>query len=195
MQFVSEDHCLLELVDPDTRAPVAQTDGAVGEMVFTFLDWEGTPFMRYALGDLIQVWDAPPDCPTPGRLFRILGRTDDMLIVKGVNVYPAAIQDLLAGFRPRVTGHFRIAFDGPGPQVTPPLTLRIEHGDGERSDDLPALAAGIAEACRARLRVTPAIEWLRPGALPREAGKTRLIERNGQGRGSGQAIRSSSVPR
>ena len=195
MQFVSEDHCLLELVDPDTRAPVAQTDGAVGEMVFTFLDWEGTPFMRYALGDLIQVWDAPPDCPTPGRLFRILGRTDDMLIVKGVNVYPAAIQDVLAGFRPRVTGHFRIAFDGPGPQVTPPLTLRIEHGDGERSDDLPALAAGIAEACRARLRVTPAIEWLRPGALPREAGKTRLIERNGQGRGSGQAIRSSSVPR
>ena len=50
MQFVSEDHCLLELVDPATRRPVPQTDGATGEMVFTFLDWEGTPFMRYAPG-------------------------------------------------------------------------------------------------------------------------------------------------
>lgn len=177
MQFVSEDHCLLELVDPETREPVEQRDGAIGEMVFTFLDWEGTPFMRYALGDLIQVWDAPKDCPTPGRLFRILGRTDDMLIVKGVNVYPAAIQDVLAGFRPRVTGHFRILTDTDGPQVTPPLTLKVEHGESDHADGKTALADAIVSACRARLRVSPDIVWTAPGSLPREAGKTQLIER------------------
>lgn len=177
MQFVSEDHCLLELIDPETRLPVEQTDGAIGEMVFTFLDWEGTPFMRYALGDLIQIWDAPADCPTPGRLFRILGRTDDMLIVKGVNIYPAAIQDILAGFRPRVTGHFRILLDRDGPRVPPPLTLKVEHGERERAAGHRALAEEIAGACRTRLRVSPRIVWTPPGSLPREPGKTRLIER------------------
>jgi len=176
MQFVSEDHCLLELVDPETREPVEQTNGAMGEMVFTFLDWEGTPFMRYALGDLIQVWDAPPDCPTPGRLFRILGRTDDMLIVKGVNVYPAALQDVIAGFRPRVTGQFRILLDGPGPQVTPPLNLKIERGAGETDESLPGLAATIVGACRSRLRITPEITWISSGSLPRQQGKSMLIE-------------------
>lgn len=176
MQFVSEDHCLLELVDPETREPVEQSDGAVGEMVFTFLDWEGTPFMRYALGDLIQVWDEPPGCPTPGRLFKIIGRADDMLIVKGVNVYPAAIQNEIARFRPRVTGHFRIALDAPGPRVAPPLKLRVEHGESSSADSLPALAEEIASHCRKTLRISPAIEWLPPGTLPREAKKTSLIE-------------------
>lgn len=180
MQFVSEDHCLLELIDPRTRAPIAQTDGAIGEMVFTFLDWEGTPFMRYALGDLIQVWDEPPNCPTPGRLFKIVGRADDMLIVKGVNVYPAALQDAIARFQPRVTGHFRIALDTPGPLVTPPLALRVEHGEQETADTLASLAEEIVAHCRKILRIAPAIEWLAPGALPRESQKTQLIEIAGE---------------
>ncbi|MBX3592620.1 MAG: AMP-binding protein, partial [Burkholderiaceae bacterium] len=66
MHFVSEDHCLLELVDPATRAPIALRHGAIGEMVFTFLDWRGGPFMRYALGDLLQVWTEPCGCGMPG---------------------------------------------------------------------------------------------------------------------------------
>jgi phenylacetate-CoA ligase len=180
MQFVSEDHCLLELIDPQTRAPIAQTDGAIGEMVFTFLDWEGTPFMRYALGDLIQIWDEPPDCLTPGRLFKIVGRADDMLIVKGVNVYPAAVQDAIARFQPRVTGHLRIALDAPGPLVTPPLSLRVEHGERENAGTLAPLAEEIVAHCRKTLRIAPAIEWLAPGTLPRESQKTQLIEITGE---------------
>ena len=176
MQFISEDHCLLELIDPETRQPVAQTDGAIGEMVFTFLDWEGTPFMRYALGDLIQIWDEPAGCPTPGRLFKIIGRTDDMLIVKGVNIYPAAIQSALAGFRPQLTGHFRIVLDRPGPRVDPPLRLHIEHGPAISTPELEPLEAAIVKHCRDQLRVTPTIRWLSPGTLPRETGKTRLVE-------------------
>ena len=173
MQLVSEDHCLLELVDPESGAAIEQNDGAIGEMVFTFLDWEGTPFMRYALGDLIQVWDAPAAAATPGRLFKILGRTDEMLIVKGVNVYPAAIQDLIMGLRPRLSGHFRIRLDAPGPLVRPPLHLRVELGEAA---DRSALERQLIALCRERLRITPAIEWLAPGTLPRASGKASLVE-------------------
>jgi phenylacetate-CoA ligase len=176
MHFVSEDHCLLELVDPHSRAPIAIADGAVGEMVFTFLDWEGGPFMRYALGDLIQVWTSPCACGMPGMRFKIVGRTDDMLIVKGVNVYPEAIRQVLLGFSPRVTGAYRIRLRGPGPKVDPPLRLRIEHGETVAAAELPTLEAELLARMRADLRVSPVIEWLAPGSLPREAHKTRFIE-------------------
>ena len=84
-------------------------------MVFTFLDWRGGPFMRYALGDLLQVWTKPCPCGKPGIRFKILGRTDDMLTVKGMNVYPQAIAGVIARFRPQLTGVFRIRLDRPGP--------------------------------------------------------------------------------
>ena len=176
MHFTSEDHCLLELVDPHTHAPIALTEGAVGEMVFTFLDWEGGPFMRYALGDLIQVWTKPCSCGMPGLRFKIVGRTDDMLIVKGVNLYPEAIRQVLMGFAPRVTGSFRIRLSEPGPKVTPPLHLRIEYGADLAQADLPELEAQLQARMRSELRVAPRIEWLAPGALPREAHKTKFIE-------------------
>ena len=175
MHFVSEDHCLLELVDPQTRKPVEIAEGAVGEMVFTFLDWEGGPFMRYALGDLLQVWTRPCACGMPGIRFKIVGRTDDMLIVKGVNIYPEAIRRVLLEFAPRVTGHFRIRLQRPGPAVEPPLRLRVECGE----ENVQGLEEELMARFRAELRIAPSIEWLKPGALPREAHKTRSIEIDG----------------
>jgi phenylacetate-CoA ligase len=175
MHFVSPDHCLLELVDPKDRTPVAMADGAIGEMVFSFLDWRGGPFMRYALGDLLQVWTSPCGCGRPGMRFKIIGRTDDMLTVKGMNVYPQAVADVIAQFRPRVTGAFRIRLEQPGPRVEPPLRLRLEHA-GLEAAELDLLARELTERFQERLRIRPAFEWLAPGALPREAGKTRHIE-------------------
>jgi phenylacetate-CoA ligase len=176
MYFVSEDHCLLEIVDPVTKVPIALDDGASGEMVFTFIKWEGGPFTRYALGDIIQVWTKPCESGLPGIRFKILGRSDDMLIVKGVNVYPQAIQNVIVTFQPRVTGHFRIRLPEPGPLVRPPLRLAIEHGVGIASDDLKALDDELVARCRQDLRFTPSIEWLSPESLPRETKKVRLIE-------------------
>lgn len=174
MHFVSEDHCLLELVDPASKAPIPLGNGAVGEMVFTFLDWRGGPFMRYALGDLLQVWTDPCPCGMPGVRFKILGRTDDMLTVKGVNVYPQAVANVIFRFFPRVTGAFRIVLDRAGPLVSPPMRVRLEHGGTDA--DLSALQEELMAAFREELRIAPALEWLEPGALPREAGKTRYIE-------------------
>lgn len=175
MHFVSADHCLLELVDPHTRAPIALADGATGEMVFTFLDWRGGPFMRYALGDLLQVQTTPCNCGLPGIRIAIVGRADDMLTVKGVNVYPQAIANAIWRLHPRVTGAFRIMLDAPGPQVPPPLRIRIEHA-GLDAAALAALDRELVALLRQALRISPAFEWLAPGTLPREAGKTRLIE-------------------
>lgn len=191
MHFVSEDHCLLELVDPQTKAPVALEHGAIGEMVFTFLDWRGGPFMRYALGDLLQVYTDPCPCGQPGMRFAIRGRTDDMLTIKGVNVYPQAIAGEIFRFQPRVTGAFRIVLDAPGPRVEPPLRIRIEHA-GIEGGALATLESELLERFRVGLRIRPSFEWVAPGSLARETGKTRHIEfeRNestGHGDGNGHA--------
>lgn len=176
MYFISPDHCILELVDPVTKDPVALGDGATGEMVWTFLGWHGGPFMRYAMGDVARVMTSPCPANMPGLRFSIIGRADDMLIVKGVNVYPAAIQNELFRFRPDVTGAFRIILTAPGPRVAPPVALKVEHGEDIGAGELDDLAARIISALRQSLRIATSIEWIAPGQLPRESHKTQLIE-------------------
>jgi phenylacetate-CoA ligase len=176
MHFVSEDHCLLELVDPVTKGPVEIREGARGEMVFTFIDWEGGPFMRYALGDILEISTRPCACGMPGKTFRIVGRADDMLIVKGVNVYPEAIKAAILAFRPRVTGHFRVLLEKPGPVVKPPLRVRLEYGPGVSEIDRTVLEEELMAHFRQELRIGPALDWVPPETLPREMKKTRYIE-------------------
>ena len=177
MHFVSADHCVLELVDPETKDPVEITHGAIGEMVFTFIGWEGGPFMRYALGDLIQIFNEPCNCGWPEMRFKILGRADDMLIIKGVNLYPSALKGLVAELEPRTTGALRIILKQPGPLVKPPLKVCIEYGSDDLSPgDKQRLKSDLTERIKARLRVSPDIELVPPFSLPRESGKTTLIE-------------------
>lgn len=176
MHFVSEDHCLLELLDPSTGAPVEISEGAVGEMVWTFIDWEGGPFMRYAVGDIAQVWTDPCACGMPGLRFRIIGRADDMLIVKGMNIFPQAVHNAIAAFYPRTTGAFRILLKRPGPLVEPPLRVRLEYGADLRGEDLPGLEQDLLEHFRKHLRIAPRLQWVAPGVLPREAMKTKYVE-------------------
>lgn len=177
MHFVSQDHCVLELVDPETKDPIEMTNEAIGEMVFTFIGWEGGPFMRYALGDLIQVFTEPCPCGWPEMRFRILGRGDDMLIVKGANIYPVALKGVVGEFAPRTTGAIRILLDRPGPLVKPPLRIRVEYGIAEMSEEEKnRLKHELADQISERLRVRPFIELVPPFSLPRETGKTLLIE-------------------
>ncbi len=179
MHLVSEDHCLLELLDPNTRKPVPMEQGAVGEMAFTFLDWEGGPFMRYALGDMLQVFTDPCACGMPGMRFKIVGRSDDMLIVKGVNVYPEAIKTVIFRFRPQVTGFFRIVLDRPGPLVDPPLKIVLEYGQGTFKEGLPALEQRMLTLFREEVRIAPQLSWVQAETLPREMKKTKLVEIKG----------------
>lgn len=175
MHLISEDYCVLELLNPETKQAVELRDGAVGEMVFTYLGIEGTPLLRYALGDVLQISTSACSCGWYGPRFRILGRSDDMLIVKGVNVYPGALRNLVAAFTPRTTGQMRVILDKPGHHVTPPLRLVVERGDIADAG-LAALKAEMEAAMREKLKVRPEIEFVASGSLERSSHKTKLIE-------------------
>ena len=101
-----------------------------------------------------------------------------MLKVKGVPVYPAAIQGVIAGFVPRVTGAFRIVFTERPPLVIPPLELKVERGESVRDDELPALEREIQEKLHTVVKVRPAITWLAPHSLERAVKKTQLLEKH-----------------
>ncbi len=176
MYFISGDHCILELVDPIKKNSIELSDGATGEMVWTFLGWQGGPFMRYAMGDIVRVMATPCASGTPGLRFSIIGRADDMLIIKGVNVYPAAIQNELFTFRPEVTGAFRIVLREPGPAVASPVQLTVEHGENFHTSSLVDLAARLNAHFRKTLRITAIINWVPANHFPRDSHKTKLVE-------------------
>ena len=176
MHFISPDHCILELVDPVSKKPVDMVDGAVGEMVFTFIDWEGGPFLRYVLGDILQVFTKPCECGFPGIRFNILGRGDDMLIVKGVNIYPSALKEAVARFHPKTTGVLKILLDQPGPLVKPPLKLKVEYGSGIRPEESASLKEEIKKHMKDNLRINPEIELVPPGSIKVETGQTGKVK-------------------
>ncbi len=180
MHWIADDLTIYELVDPTTREPIPLADGAEGEAVFTGLVGSGMGWVRLSLGDIHRVEVSPCPCGRTGFRYRIVGRTDDMLKVKGVIVYPAAIDGVIASFIPRVTGEFRITLDEPPPRVVPPLKLRIERGEQTPPDDLPGLEEEILRAMKERLKMTPKITWLEPGTLERSEHKTRFIEIKGK---------------
>jgi phenylacetate-CoA ligase len=162
-----------ELVDPDSREPVAIEAGAVGEMVYTHLAREAMPVVRFLSGDLVRVEGTACGCGRTGFRVRCIGRRDDMFIVRGVNVHPSAILAVVAGFRPRVTGRLRVMRPEGKVAVEPPVPVEVEC---EPAGD-PALAAELEAAIRARLNFRAAVRLV-PQAEFGDAGyKTRLVVR------------------
>jgi phenylacetate-CoA ligase len=180
MHWIADDHCLYELIDPETQEPVPLTHGAIGQACFTPLEPESGIFfhhLRFTLNDIHQVFTDPCPCGLSGFRYKIVGRADDMLKVKGTPVYPAAIQGVINGFVPRVTGAFRIVLTEKPPRVVPPLKLKVEFGESIREAELPGLEREIVEKMHHMLHLRPAITWLRPFALERASKKTQLLEK------------------
>ena len=179
MHWLLDDICYYELVDPETGKSVPMEHGATGIMCATSLHPEGAVWfdMRFTLGDIHQVFTEPCPCGKTGFRYKIVGRSDDMLKVKGVPVYPASIEGVIHGFVPRVTGHFRIVLTEKPPRVVPPLKLKVEHGEDVREGELDSLAAEIGEEMHKLIKVRPEITWLEPGTLERETKKTQVLEK------------------
>lgn len=181
MHWIADDYCYFELVDPETHEPVPMEHGAKGLAVYTPLDPMSTIFfanMRFTLNDINQVFTDPCPCGMSGFRYKIVGRADDMLKVKGVPVYPAAIQGVINGFVPQVTGAFRVVLEVPPPRVVPPLKLKIERGEDLQDADLPELETRILEKMHSLVKIRPAITWLAPNTLERAMKKTNLLEKN-----------------
>ena len=105
------------------------------------------------------------------------GRADDLLIVKGANVYPSAIKEVIASFIPKVTGEMRIVLDVPPPRVVPPVKIKIEHGEGIQKHQLAELEKQIKGAMSHRVKVNPEIIWVAPNTLEKSLRKTPLFEK------------------
>lgn len=167
-----------DLVDPVTKAPVEYRHGAVGEMVHTSLQRKAVPALKYAYGDVVELLlDECPGCGFKGPRAKVVGRADDMLIVKGVNVYPAAIRTVVNEFAPVVSGEMRIVLAEKPPRVIPPLRIKIEHTDQVAAEQLPLLAEKIKEALHYRLKITPEIQFVEPGTWEKGTRKSPVFER------------------
>ncbi len=177
MHFCGQGLILAELVDPATLEPLEMADGVEGEIVYTHIDREATPVIRYRCRDWVKVFTSPCACGRTSFRFTVLGRTDDMLKVKGVNVFPSAVKDVICTFMPDTTGEFRIVLRKPGPYIDTNLELKIEHGEGYPTAGLPELAERIRQTMREKLVFTPVVEMIPPGTLPRSEYKIEYFER------------------
>ncbi|PWC16794.1 phenylacetate--CoA ligase family protein [Brenneria corticis] len=178
MHYMAEDYCFrYDLVDPETKLPIELKDGAVGEAIHTGLEYEAAPAFRYATGDVVRIHVGEcPGCGHFGVRMEIIGRTDDMLAVKGVKVYPAAIQKVVRMFQPELSGELRIRLDAPPPKVNPPLKIVVEAGAETSQLEWDQLARNLQQKIREILNFRPHVEVVAYGSFPRSGAKTKLVE-------------------
>jgi len=177
MNWHGDDLAYYELVDPDTKQPIPITNGARGEMVMTTLDGDGMVAMRESAGDMHEVYTDLCACGQSGFRYKVVGRADDMLKVKGIMVYPSHINGVINDFLPRVTGEIRIILDERPPRVVPPLKIRVEYGSNTPTGQLDALANEISDTMSKRLKINPQIIWAEPGSLERSLYKGKVFEK------------------
>ena len=170
MHFSADGVIHVELINPESGEPVEMKDGARGELVYTHLRREAAPLLRFRSRDHVQVWTAKCDCGRTSLRVKCIGRTDDMLIVRGVNVFPAAVRDVVARFQPRVTGAILIRPARRGVKQEPPLPVLVEG----QSD--PALAQSISLELRNALTFTADVRLVPPQSLPRSDYKSKLVD-------------------
>jgi phenylacetate-CoA ligase len=171
---VWEDAFLVEIIDPETLRPV--TDGEEGELVFTTLRREATPLLRYRTRDLTSFIPGPCSCGrTHRRIARIKGRTDDMLIINGVNVFPSQIEEVIMKL-PEIGTNYLIVVEKTG--ALDKLTVQTEVGADIFSDDtrdLNAIRQRIRDHLKASISISPVVELHEPGVLPVHEGKARRV--------------------
>ena len=175
MHLGARDFVHAELIDPASGAAVALADGASGELVLTHLQHRGAPLLRFRTRDHVEVRTSPCRCGRTGPRVRCIGRTDDMLIVRGVNVFPSAVREVVSAFAPDVSGHILVRPQAPGVKQEPPLPVAVELARDVGAD--AALAAAIRERLRSVLVVQTDVELVPWGSLQRSEYKSKLVER------------------
>jgi phenylacetate-CoA ligase len=163
-----------ELIDPETGAVVELDDGATGELVLTHLRHRAAPLLRFRTRDHVRLRLGECSCGRTGPRIRCIGRTDDMLIVRGVNVFPSAVREVVSAFAPEVSGHILVKPLTPGVKQEPPLPVSVELARDRTADD--GLAAAIRERLRNVLVVQTHIDLVPWGSLRRSEYKSKLVE-------------------
>jgi len=171
---LNEDHFLVEVIDPETEMPVLE--GETGELVITSLTKEALPVVRYRTGDLASIVREPCLCGrTSARMSRVKGRTDDMLIVRGVNVFPSQIEDILLEVE-GTTPQYQIVLDRKG--ALDEMEIRVEVTEEIMTDEEPrlrALESTIRKRLQAALQVSPIVRLVEPRSIERSMGKAQRV--------------------
>ncbi len=162
-----EDHFLFETIDPDTGRPMPE--GEAGELVITTLTKQALPMLRYRTRDITRLATAPCDCGrTHLRILRITGRNDDMLIIRGVNVYPSQIEAVLIGL-PAIAPHYQIVVQRRG--SLDEVEVEVEALPGIPQDEFGAIAHSVAHHIKSMIGISAGITVKLPGEIPRSQGK------------------------
>jgi len=168
------DIALTEIIDPKTEEPVGP--GEKGELTVTILRKEALPMIRYRIGDITSMDDSVCPCGrTHPRVQRITGRVDDMLIIRGINVFPSQVEYALMGI-PEVGQHFQIVVERKG--ALDDMLVRVELNRESFSDkitDIMAIRQKIEHRLRNSLNVVAGVELVEPGSLPRFQGKSKKV--------------------
>ncbi|MCL2491425.1 MAG: phenylacetate--CoA ligase [Coriobacteriia bacterium] len=178
---INEDHFIIEILDTETLEPVE--DGEYGEVAITTLTKQGIPLLRYRTRDISRI--VPGECPcgrTTRRLERITGRSDDMLIIRGVNVYPTQIEQILLDI-PEAAPHYQIILTKRG--SLDDVEVRVELSDEVDFDEIKSLEAitkKVSGAIASALAVSVKVKLVEPGSIERSEGKAqRVVDLRGEG--------------
>ncbi len=175
MQHIAEDHFLWEVVDPETGEPVPE--GQEGELVLTPLGKQAIPVLRYRTHDLTRVITEPCACGrTTARMQKVRSRSDDMLIIRGTNVFPSQVEDVLATIE-GVTPHYRIVVENETGLDT--MTVYVELKPEAMSDsfaEMDAFRQAIADKLKGVLLVGVQVRLVEPGGIQRTTGKAKHVE-------------------
>jgi phenylacetate-CoA ligase len=176
MHFIAQGIVHPEIIDPETLQPLDIKEGITGELVYTSIDRECQPLIRFRTRDHVEVTQTGCECGRTSFGIRCVGRTDDMIIVSGVNVYPSAVRDVVASFVPRTTGAIEIQILKPPPEGwSPPIRIKAEHG--QEPGDLNRLKEELENVLREKLVFRSHIELVPPDSLPKYEYKAKLVRK------------------
>ncbi|HWI84469.1 phenylacetate--CoA ligase [Ramlibacter sp.] len=162
-----EDNFIFEVIDPETGKVLPE--GQAGELVITTLTKQALPMLRYRTRDITRLTTAPCDCGrTHVRILRITGRNDDMLIIRGVNVYPSQIEAVLVG-RPHIAPHYQLVVEREG--ILDNVRVEVEALPGTPADQFPAVARDVKHHIKSMVGITTEVKVQAPGTVPRSQGK------------------------
>ncbi|MFP4036681.1 MAG: phenylacetate--CoA ligase family protein [Desulfobacteraceae bacterium] len=166
LHFMGQGALLVQLVDPVSRKDIPLEEGVVGELVLTHLKKEAQPLIRYRTSDLMEILETGPCvCGRTGFRFRIAGRADDMLHVKGINVFPNGVAKVLEELFPDVTGEFQIVVSQPPPHTY--LDIKVEHGEAVLKTGMAALKERVRQEIKDSLNFAANIELVPPDSIER----------------------------
>ena len=176
LHFSGAGEVIAELINPDTEEVIPMEHGQIGELVFTNINREASPLVRMRTHDYVEVYTDPCPCGRTGFRFHTRGRTDDMVVIKGVNIFPMAIQKTLLAMQPRLTGEFQMVLDKAPPIDYLPI-LKIEVASDQPVAALPQLTEDVALQLYKQLGFSANIEFVKAGEIASEH-KTKRVIRN-----------------